>query len=141
MPVLELSASEWLTIITHVKKWVTNLLRAKEKRKKESKEALRTVIKATQETRLYLRDIREGGAKTIEKDGELSSLWTELSFKLDDIGLKKVGDKCIDMGRYWADPALFDDASLDSAQTRLLDIEKIAQLCLNEISEPREKAH
>ena len=47
MPALELSVSEWLTIITHVKKWVTNLLRAKEKRKRESKEALRTVIKAT----------------------------------------------------------------------------------------------
>ena len=133
MPVLELSASEWLKIISHVKKWVTNLMRAKEIRKQESKDALRTVMKAAHETWLYLRTLREGGTKTIEKEGDLSSLWTELSFKLDDIGLKSLSERCSLMGRYWADPALFDDESLNTAQDRLFDIERIAQEGLDQI--------
>jgi len=135
MSVIELSASEWLTIITHVKKWVTNLLRAKEKRKKESKDALRAVIKASRETWLYLRDLRQGGSKSIDKEGALSLLWTELSFKIDDIRLKGLGESCSMMGKYWADPALFDDESLNTAQDRLLDIERIAQEGLDEIEE------
>ena len=133
MPVLELSASEWLTIITHVKKWVTNLLRAKEKRKRESKDALRAIIRAAQETWLYLRDLRQGGSKSIDKEGSLSLLWTELSFKLDDIGLKSLSERCSMMGRYWADPALFDDESLNTAQDRMFNIEHIAQEGLDEI--------
>jgi hypothetical protein len=64
MPVVELGVSEWLTIITHVKKWVTNLLRAKSERKKQSKEALRAVIKAVRETTIYLRILREEGQKS-----------------------------------------------------------------------------
>ena len=76
MPVVELGVSEWLTIITHVKKWVTNLLRAKSERKKQSKEALRAVIRAVRETTIYLRDLREGGQKSIKKERELSLLWT-----------------------------------------------------------------
>jgi hypothetical protein len=133
MPALELSASEWLTIISHVKKWVTNLLRAKEIRKRESKDALRAVINAVRETRLYLRSIREEHKKSIDKEGQLSSLWTDLSFKLDDIKLSNLCERCSMMGRYWTDPALFDDESLNTAQDRLFDIEHIAHEGLDEI--------
>lgn len=70
MPVVELGVSEWLTIITHIKKWVTNLLRAKSERKKQSKEALRAVIKAVRETTIYLRNLREGGKKSIDREKE-----------------------------------------------------------------------
>ena len=133
MPVVELGVSEWLTIITHVKKWVTNLLRAKSERKKQSKEALRAVIRAVRETTIYLRDLREGGKKSIKKERELSLLWTELSFKLDDLGLKKLANRCSLKGRYWADPAAFDKAFLNRADIRLSEIEKLAYASLKEL--------
>lgn len=133
MPVIELGVSEWLTIITHVKKWVTNLLRAKSERKKQSKEALRAVIKAIRETTIYLRKLREGGQKSIEKERDLSLLWTELSFKLEDLGLKKLANRCSLKGRYWADPAAFNKAFLSQADIRLSEIEKLAYASLKEL--------
>ena len=133
MPVVELGVSEWLTIITHVKKWVTNLLRAKSERKKQSKKALRAVIKAVRETTIYLRDLREGGQKSIDRERELSVLWTELSFKLEDLDLKKLAIRCSLKGRYWADPVAFNKAFLNQADIRLSEIEKLAHTSLKEL--------
>lgn len=133
MPVVELGVSEWLTIITHVKKWVTNLLRAKSERKEQSKKALRAVTKAVRETTIYLRDLREGGQKSIDRERELSLLWTELSFKLEDLGLKKLANRCSLKGRYWADPAAFDKAFLNRADIRLSEIEQLANDSLKEL--------
>jgi hypothetical protein len=133
VPAVELSVSEWLSIITHVKKWVTNLLRAKADRKKESKEALRAVIMAVRETTLYVRNIRESGEKSIEKERELSLLWTDLSFRLKDLGLRKLAKRCNIKGRYWADPTLFDAEALDVAGIRLSDIERLAISNIDEL--------
>ncbi len=134
MPIIELSAGEWLSIITHIKKWVGNLLRAKENRKKESKEALRAVIKAVRETTLYLRRLREGGGKSLKKERELSLLWTELSFRIEDLKLDRLAERCNLMGRYWADPTLFDAAFLNRAGKRLADVEKLAYTSLEQIT-------
>lgn len=133
MPLPGISASEILSIITHIKKWVTNLLRAKAKRKQQSKDALRAVIKAVRETTIYLRIIRETGKNSIKKERELSLLWTELSFKLEDIKLKKLAERCIILSRYWADPLDFDDSFLSKAGSRLEDIEKLTQTSLDAI--------
>ncbi|MDH5384651.1 MAG: hypothetical protein OEY18_08090 [Candidatus Aminicenantes bacterium] len=131
MAAVELSVSEWLTIITHVKKWVTNLLRAKSERKRQSKDALRAVIKAVRENTIYLRILREGRQKSIARERKLSLLWTELSFRLEDLGLEKLANRCSIMGRYWADPAVFTQDFLDTADTRRLsDIEKLAYASL-----------
>jgi len=130
MPVVALSVSEWWTIITHVKKWITNLSRAKSERKRQSKEALRAVIKAVRETTIYLRSLREGAKKSINKEKDLSLLWTELSFRVEDIGLKKLANRCSLKGRYWADPAVFDEAFLKNAAIRLSDIEILADTSL-----------
>ena len=133
MPVVGLSPSEWLAIITHVKKWVANLSRAKTERKKQSNKALRAVIKAVRQTKIYLRHLRDGGKKSIEKERKLSMLWTGLSFDLSDIGLKKLADRCDSMGSYWADPAEFDEAFLNRAGNRLPDIEKLAEASLKDL--------
>jgi len=134
MPAVVLSVSDWITIITHVKKWVTNLLRAKSERKKESKEALRAVIKAVRETTIYLRILREERPKSIAREKKLSLLWTELSFRLEDLRLKKLAHRCSILGRYWADPEAFTKNFLDSADIgRLLDIEKLAYASLKEL--------
>jgi len=133
MPVVELGVNEWLTIITHIKKWVTNLLRAKSERKKQSNEALRAVIRAVRETTIYLRNLREGGQKSIEKERELSLLWTELSFKLEDIGLEKLANRCSLKSRYWADPDAFNKTFFNQADIRLSDIEQLALASLKEL--------
>lgn len=131
MPVERVGLSEWIAIITHIKRWVTNLVRAKSERKKQSKEALRAVIKAVRETAIYLRILREGRPKSIARERKLSLLWTELSFRIEDLGLKKLASRCSIMGRYWADPTAF---SIDLIQGTdigpLVDIEKLAYASL-----------
>jgi hypothetical protein len=134
MSAVALSLSEWLTIVTHIKRWVTNLLRAKSERKRQSKEALRAVIKAVRESMIYLRILREGRPKSIARERKLSLLWTELSFKVEDLGLEKLSSRCSIMGRFWADPAAFAADFLNSADIRRLeDIEKIAYTSLKEL--------
>ncbi len=133
MPISEISASEFLSLITHVKKWVVNLLRAKEKRKQESKEALRAVIKAVRETTWYIAHFRKKGKQSIEKEKELALLWTELSFKLNDLGLKRLSERCDISGKYWADTSAFDKDILERAGNRLNDIEQLALASLKDL--------
>ncbi len=126
MPVIAISAGEWLAIIIHAKKWVRNLLRARSERKRASRAALRSVIRAVRETMLYMRSLREGGAQKIAAERKLSLLWTDLAFALEDLGLDKLAERCNLRGRYWADPALFDADFFDQAGQRLADIEALA---------------
>jgi hypothetical protein len=133
MPVVGLSASDWMTIFTHIKKWVTNLLRARTERKRQSKKALRAVIKAVRQTKPYLSMLRQGGKKSIDKEEKLSMLWTNLSFELKDLSLTKLADRCNIKGSYWADPTEFDEDFLDRAGNRLKDIEKLAEESLKDL--------
>ncbi|MGB8718603.1 MAG: hypothetical protein WCD46_04785, partial [Desulfobacterales bacterium] len=100
MPVIAISAGEWLAIIIHAKKWVRNLLRARSERKRASRAALRSVIRAVRETMLYMRSLREGGAQKIAAERKLSLLWTDLAFALEDLGLDKLAERCSLRGRY-----------------------------------------
>ncbi|EAU53741.1 hypothetical protein [Mariprofundus ferrooxydans] len=133
MPVLELSASEWLSIISHAKKWLTNLRRAKESRKEESKEAIRAVITAIRKTTLYLRQAEQEG-KSYEREEGLSMEWTRLSFKLEDLGLKDLARKCMLKGKYWADPKTIDSKTLERAEMKLSEVEALAASLLEEFS-------
>ncbi len=133
MPLVELSAKELLSIITHVKQWVVNLSRAKEQRKLESKKALRAVISVVRETTVYLRGLKEGHQKSIEKEERLSLSWTQLAFALEDLGLNKLASRCSIKGRYWANPADYDQDFLERAGMRLADIERMAQGSLKEL--------
>ena len=131
---IELSTGGLLSIITHLKKWVGNLLRAKEERKKESREALRAVIKASRKTALYLRRLREDGGKSLGKEEELTLLWTELSFRVKDLKLDSLSERCNLLGQYWVDPTLLDPAFLDRARERLAEVEKLASTSLKQIT-------
>ena len=88
---IELSVTDWLALLSHIKKWLSNLSRASDARKQESKAALREVIKAVRQTTVYVRGLNEGEKKSVHREGELSLLWTELSFRLEDLGLHKLG--------------------------------------------------
>jgi hypothetical protein len=133
MSLTELSAKELLSIITHVKQWVGNLRRARQQRKQESKQALRAVISAVRETTVYMRSLKEGGKKSIDKEERLSLKWTRLAFELEDLGLNKLAARCSIKGRYWANPADFDQGFLERAGMRLSDIETLAQMSLHEL--------
>lgn len=130
---IELTTGEWLGILSHIKKWVANLGRASKERKLQSKEALRSVITAVRETEVYMRNLREGGRKSIKMERKLSVLWTNLAFKLEDLDLDKLAKRCQIKGRYWADSSKFTEEFLKQAGTRLTDIEKMALTELNKV--------
>ena len=134
MPVAELGAKELLSIFTHLKQWVSNLHRAKQQRKQESKQALRAVILVVRETTVYLRSLKEGQQKSIAKEERLSLSWTQLAFALEDLGLDKLASRCRIKGRYWASPADYDQHFLERAGMRLADIERMAQRSLKELA-------
>lgn len=135
MPAIEIGVGEILSIITHIKKWVTNLLRAKKERKKQSREALEAVILAIIETQIYLGDIKERGKKAKSKKIEknLALLWTGLSLKVRSIKLEKLATSCKDLGKYWAVPSLFSKEYIKSINSNLSEIETRAENILNQI--------
>ncbi len=65
---LEMSASELISVLTHVKRWISNLRRAGKERKAESRKALRSVILVVRETQIYIRHIKDGGRKSIKTE-------------------------------------------------------------------------
>ncbi len=130
---IALTAKEWIELLTHLKKWVSNLRRASKQRKLESKMALRDVIKAIRKTTIYARSLQQNKAISVQQESELSLLWTELSFKLDDLGLTKLAKRCHITGIYWSDPSLLNTDFLDKAQVGLADIERLAKLNLQEL--------
>ncbi len=130
---IELTAKEWLGLLTHLKKWVSNLRRASKQRKLESKKALREVIKAVRKTTVYTRNLKQSKKASLKQESELSLLWTDLSFTLDDLGLRKLAKRCHIKGIYWSDPTQLDDDFLDKAEVGLADIERLAKLNLHEL--------
>lgn len=130
---IELTTKEWINLASHIKKWITNLKRAKEQRKNQSKQALRNVIKAAQQTTIYLRSMRETGDRSLEKEAQLALLWTDLSFELEDLHLLSLAKKCRLKGRYWADPETLNSALLKQAGLKLDDVEKQAAVLLHEV--------
>jgi hypothetical protein len=91
------------------------------------------VIGAVRETTVYLRRIREGHAKSFDKEEGLALRWTDLAFELEDLGLHRLAKRCGITGRYWADPEQLDPEFLDKAGARLEDIEKLARASLKEL--------
>lgn len=128
------SISLW-ELTKHTAAWITNLKRAKKERKKESVKALRKVVIASRKTSIYLRKLKESNKRSISEEGELSLLWTELSFELKDLGLDKLSDRCSFTGKHWEDPEKSDPALLEKADVRLERMEHLARQMLDEIDE------
>ena len=82
---------------------------------------------------MYCRKLDEGRGKDHGEEMQLSLLWTELSFELDDLELAALAKRCRIKGRYWADPNQYNRRFLDQAQTRLEDVEKAAATLLKRI--------
>lgn len=130
---MTLSPEDLWKLLKHVKTWLINLERASETRKKESVEALRAVLNAVRETESYLRRLRIEG-RDQNKEDVLSTLWTELSYKLHDLGLEKLEKKCFMKGKYWADRDKYNDAYFEKYGISLELIEHIVKKHLKEIA-------
>lgn len=123
---MTLSPEDLWKLLKHVKTWLINLERASETRKKESVDALRAVLNAVRETESYLRRLRSEG-RDQNKEDVLSTLWTELSYKLNDLGLEKLEKKCFMKGKYWADRDKYSDEYFEKYGISLELIEHIVK--------------
>lgn len=132
MPVSE---KGWELLFSHLIKWLSNLRRAKEQRKKDSITALRDVIKVVRRTAIYMRSAPEDNKRLVKEEQELSVLWTDLSFKLQDLGLVKLAKRCEIRGAQWAHPSRYDEEFMKKADASLESVEKLARLTLNEINQ------
>jgi hypothetical protein len=120
-------------LIKHLGSWLTNLRRAGSQRKEASIGALRAVILAARDTTVYVRQLNDTGLQDHHEETRLSLMWTELSFRLTDLGLNKLAKRCDIKGRFWANPNQFEDGFLDKADVSLEKMEQLARQMVVEI--------
>lgn len=130
MSLSTLGAAEFRALFGHLARWLANLRRASDARKRESVEALRDVIVAVRRTAAYLRTRDE--APSLAAEQALSETWTRLAFRLRDLGLAALAKRCDVSGRHWADPSSLDADFLEKADVSLASIERLALLLLRE---------
>jgi len=124
-------------LFKHLRQWLVNLDRASEQRQRESIAALRSVTVAARGTRVYLRRIADTGSADHAEEARLSQMWTELGFKLKDLGLGALAKRCDVTGRYWSDPAQFERRFLDKADVGLERMEQLARQMVARIESRR----
>ena len=120
-------------LFRHLSQWLGNLSRAKQQRQRESIEALRAVVVAARHTQAYLRQLDDSGDHDHATEAKLAGLWTELGFRLIDLGLTKLAKRCDIRGRYWANPDNLDADFLQRADIGLERMEQIARQLLAEV--------
>ena len=120
-------------LIKHLKQWLTNLNRASNERQRQSIEALRAVVIAARHTQAYVRLLNDTLNQDHAQEAKLSEMWTELGFRLTDLGLSKLAKRCDIKGRYWADPDCYDNEFLQKADVGLERMEQLARQMLAQI--------
>lgn len=126
-PIIESTLRE---LLANLGRYLANLARAGAKRKEESVKALEGVIRATRQTRVYLRALNDHGQRDYKKEERLTDTWTRLSFELRKLGVQALAKRCDIAGGYWADPDKVSIEFLKSARARLQDLELEARTLL-----------
>jgi hypothetical protein len=80
-----------------------------------------------------MRQLKDTGKRSHQTERELSRLWTELGFVLQDLGIEKLAKRCRIKGRHWADPSTFGKAYLEKADVGLERMEQLANEVLKEL--------
>jgi hypothetical protein len=124
-------------LFKHLKAWLGNLQRAGRARKRESIDALRAVVVAARHTRAYLRRLRDTENQDHAEEARLAGMWTELGFRLADLGLSKLAKRCDISGRYWSDPERFDEDFIGKADVGLDRMEQLARQMIAEVGSSR----
>jgi hypothetical protein len=130
----EISAGLLWEIFTHVRSWLANLNRAGEQRKRQSIDALRGIITASRQTAVYLRQLDETGRRDHNTEQSLAVRWTELGFRLEDLGISKLAKRCQITGKHWSDPDHYDRDFLEKADVSLDRMERLATEILHQIN-------
>lgn len=113
-------------LIKNASRWLTNLRRANQDRQEASIDALRKVIIASRKTAVYMRQLNDTNKRHYQTEAELATLWTELSFALDDLKVNKLAKRCLINGKKWADPSSMNKAFLIKADAGLERVEQLA---------------
>lgn len=121
------------SLLANLGRYLANLARAGPKRREESRAALQGVIRATRQTRVYVRELATRGSRNFEKEERLSDSWTTLSFELRKLGVAALAKRCDIAGSYWADPERFTEDFLKKARVRLEDLELEAKTLLKKL--------
>ena len=117
-------------LLGNLGRYLANLARAGAKRREESRKALEGVIRATRQTKIYLRALNENGKRDYKKEERLADTWTKLSFELHKLDVKALAKRCDIAGGYWSDPDKFTLEFLKKARARLKDLEFEARTLL-----------
>ena len=117
-------------LLANLGRYLANLARAGAKRKEESRKALEGVIRATRQTKIYLRALNDHGKRDYKKEERLADTWTKLSFELRKLDVKALAKRCDIAGGYWSDPDKFTIEFLKKARARLQDLELEARTLL-----------
>ena len=123
------STSCLLSLGKFVLQWLQGLNRASGERKAECIKALDRVIAATRETQRYCTE-RDCGRVDSHKEGQLAGMWTDLSFELDRVGVKKLAKRCDVKGRYWGargSSEKFSEEWLNQADITLESVSRLAR--------------
>lgn len=131
---LTLSATELRNLLTHIARWLANLGRAKDARKKASIAAVREVILVARRTATYLRHVEQTGQQDVKQEQDLAERWTKLGFAMQDLGLGKLAKRCDIRGRAWADPQQFSREFMEKADVSLESIERLAALAIKDVN-------
>ncbi len=119
-------------VAKHLKKWVTNLKRARENRKNESIEALRQVIVASRGMRIYINEWKEG-VRDYPSEKQLSEEWTKLGFLVKDLGLQDLSNKCDELALKLTMIDQVGKETVEKTREALVSIEERAREILNEV--------
>lgn len=125
-----LSPAALWDLIKNASRWLVNLRRASQSRQQDSILALRKVVIAARKTAVYVRQLNDTNKRHYKTEAELATLWTELSFALDDLGVHKLAKRCLINGKQWADPTSMSEAFLTKADIGLDRIEQLASQLL-----------
>jgi len=132
MPELITSVSFW-DLLKHLATWIGNLSRASQARKAQSIEAVREVVRASRSTAVYMQRLGNKAERDFAIENQLAMMWTNLGFRLSDLGLKALAKKCDIKGRHWANPGQFNEDFLEKADVKLETMEKTALLILKDL--------
>lgn len=119
-------------LLGHLGRWLGALRGAGEARREASRRALQQVVLAVRETSVHGAALAAGSLDSATRV-QLTRLWTELSFTLDELKLDKLAKRCRLLGQQLADPVHTDAALLAAAGARLSEIERQARALLSRL--------
>lgn len=83
--------------------------------------AVEAILRAVNETKLYLSALTRGRPRDTSREAELSRHWTDAAGKLHGID-EELAQRCRLKGEYWTDPENWDAEQLEKARILLTQV-------------------